>query len=158
MDKSHLQWNEQKWNEWFLGQPCAHIGWTGPGGWWDEWNDTAPPGTGFEIRALAAWNWACYLSAREAPHNILFSRMSGEDFFFFETWRPEWGSNPRSSTFQAGSFNHCTRAPVLSHLHVTWGLLFVVYNVNPLDTAWLWLWNELSFEIRSGKKLNIFRK
>ena len=27
------------------------------------------------------------------------------------TWRPEWGLNPRSPTFQAGSFNHCTRAP-----------------------------------------------
>ena len=34
-------------------------------------------------------------------------------FCFFKTGRPEWGSNPRSPTFQAGSFNHCTRATSL---------------------------------------------
>ena len=40
--------------------------------------------------------------------------MSGEETFCFsETWRPEWGSNPQSPTFQADSFNHCTRAPAL---------------------------------------------
>ena len=31
---------------------------------------------------------------------------------FFGTWILERGSNPRSPTFQAGSFNHCTRVPV----------------------------------------------
>ena len=37
-------------------------------------------------------------------HNIEYLRVSGK-----ETWRPEWGSKPRSLIFQAGSFNHCTR-------------------------------------------------
>ena len=55
---------------------------------------------------------ARYFSVTEAPHNIEYLRVSGEETFcFFGTWMPKWGSNPRSPTFQAGSFNHCTRAP-----------------------------------------------
>ena len=40
--------------------------------------------------------------------------MSERGKCFFETWGPDWGSNPRSPNFQAGSFNHCTRAPALT--------------------------------------------
>ena len=54
------------------------------------------------------------------PYNIYSLKVSGEETFcFFETWWPEWGSNPRSSTFQAGSFNHCTRVPPLAICHKT---------------------------------------
>ena len=40
-------------------------------------------------------------------------RVSGKEIFRFfkKYWRLERVSNPRSSTFQAGSFSHCTRAP-----------------------------------------------
>ena len=49
--------------------------------------------------------------SRRIP-TILNLRVSGEkNFDFFEIWMLEWGSNPRSLTFQAGSFNHCNRAP-----------------------------------------------
>ena len=35
---------------------------------------------------------------------------------------PEWVSNPRSPTFQADSFNHCTRAPASTSVtHIKWG-------------------------------------
>ena len=64
------------------------------------------------IRALTVWNQARYLSVTEAPHNIGSLRVSGEN-----TWRPELGSNPRSPIFQAGSFNHCNRAPANSEKH-----------------------------------------
>ena len=58
------------------------------------------------------WGRTRYLSVMEAPHNIKSSQVSGEETFrFFETWRPDRSSNPRSPTFQAGIFNHCTRAP-----------------------------------------------
>ena len=51
---------------------------------------------------MAVWGRARYLSVTEAPHNIESSRVSGEETCcFFETWRPEWGSSPRSTTFQA---------------------------------------------------------
>ena len=58
------------------------------------------------LRALAVRGRARYLSVTEALYNIESLRVSGEETFcFFETRRPEWGSNPRSPTFQAGSFN-----------------------------------------------------
>ena len=69
-----------------------------------------PPDTGFEIRALAVWGRACYFSVTEVPHNNESLRMSREETFcFFETWRPEWGSNPRFPIFQAGNFYRVTR-------------------------------------------------
>ena len=34
---------------------------------WMRWH--CPPDTGFEIRALAVWGRARYLSVTEAPHN-----------------------------------------------------------------------------------------
>ena len=72
---------------------------------WMRWH--CPPDTGFEIRALAVWGRAHHLSVTEVPHNIESLRVSGEETFcHFETWRPEWGLNPRSKPFQAGSFNH----------------------------------------------------
>ena len=78
-----------------------------------------PPGTRFEIRSLAVWGRACYLSVTEAPHNIEYLRVSGEETLCsFETLRPEWGSSPRSPTFQAGNLNHCTRAPVLCKIEL----------------------------------------
>ena len=81
-----------------------------------------PPDTWFEIRALAFSGWARYLSVTEAPHNIEL---------LWEVWRPEWGSNPRSPTFQAGSFNHCTSAPVtrMRGRKITW--LFINKCVTP---------------------------
>ena len=79
--------------------------------WWDVWDDTAlqtqnssPCGLRPNTLPLGT----------EAPYNIKSLWVSGEEkFCFFEIWRPEWGSNRRSSPFQAGSFNHCTRPPAL---------------------------------------------
>ena len=46
------------------------------------------------------------------PHNIEYLRMSGkETVCFFETRGPEWGLNLRSPTYQARSFNYCTKIP-----------------------------------------------
>ena len=81
---------------------------------------TLPPDTRFEIRALAVWGQARYLSVTEALYNtksLRVSTVSGKEAFcFFETWIPERGTNPGSLTFQTGSFNHCTRAPDLLRL------------------------------------------
>ena len=58
------------------------------------------PYTGFKIRAMAVWDRARYLSVTEASHNIESLRVSRkETYCFFETWRPEWWSNPWSPTF-----------------------------------------------------------
>ena len=52
-----------------------------------------PTDTGFEI--IVVWGRARYFSVTEVPHNSL--------------------------TFQAGRFNHCTRAPALKRLRCQWG-------------------------------------
>ena len=81
---------------------------------WMRWH--CPPDTGFEIRAMAVWGRARYLSFTKALHNIESLRVSGEETFcFFETWRSEWGSSPRSPTFQAGGFNQGPRPHLLKH-------------------------------------------
>ena len=44
-----------------------------------------PPVTGLEIRVLAVWGRARYLSVTEAPYDIESFRVSGEETFsFFE--------------------------------------------------------------------------
>ena len=51
---------------------------------WLRWH--CPPDTGFEIRALAVWGWARYLSVTEAPHNTNFHTWMGKkQFRFFQT-------------------------------------------------------------------------
>ena len=45
------------------------------------WISTVTPDTGFET-SLAIWGRACYHLVTEAPHNIEFSRVSGEETFF----------------------------------------------------------------------------
>ena len=45
------------------------------------------------------------------PQYLIFTSERGRNILFIETCRSEWGSNPRSPTFQAGSFNHCSRGP-----------------------------------------------
>ena len=105
-----------------LGNPCVHISWTGPG---------EPPEDGEmnEMTLLARhrmWN-----SSLTSPHNKASSRVNGEETYcFFETWRQEWDSNPRSLTFQAGGFDHCTRAPATTVEYIT---MSVVLIHRPID-------------------------
>ena len=42
-----------------------------------------PPDTGIEIRALAVWGQARYLSVTEASHHTESLRVSGEETFCF---------------------------------------------------------------------------
>ena len=82
-----------------LGHLCAHLGWTGPG----------EPPEDDEMNKMTR-----YLSTKEAPYNIESLRANGEEtFWLFDICRPELGLNSRSSTFQAGSFSHCTRVSVM---------------------------------------------
>ena len=100
-----------KWNEWdFRAHLRTHrLNWARKTswGWWDEWDDTTLQTQDSKFEPW--WSEAEHTTS-EASYNI--GSLSGEETFcFFETWRPDWGSNPQSPTFQAGSFNHCTRAP-----------------------------------------------
>ena len=65
---------------------------------WMRWH--FPPDTGFEIRALAVWGRARYLSVTEAPHNTEFYTWMGKKHFcFFQT--AETGSRTRTPAWKA---------------------------------------------------------
>ena len=101
-----------KWNEWgFRPLLCTYkLNWTKRSSWWwDDWDDTA-----LQTQDSKFEPWRFATETLPLGHGVTNSeslRVSGEETFCpFETWRPKWGSNPRSATFQAGSIDHCTRA------------------------------------------------
>ena len=98
-----------------LGQLCAHIGWTGP---WEppedgEMNEMTLPSKHMIVNSSSGGLRRCTLPLghRGFPQYCMVASDRGKSILFLEIWRPEWGSNPRSPTFQAGSFNHCTSEP-----------------------------------------------
>ena len=75
---------------------------------WLRWH--RPPDTGFEIRALAVWGRARYLSVTEAPHNTDFHTWMGKKHFcFFQT--AETGNRTPNSGVKGSGANHYPRAP-----------------------------------------------
>ena len=76
---------------------------------WLKWH--CPPDTGFEIRALAVWGRARYLSVTETPHNTDFHTLMGKkQFCFFQT--AETGNRTPAELKGSGA-NHYPRAPAL---------------------------------------------
>ena len=75
---------------------------------WLRWH--CPPDTGFEIRALAVWGRARYLSVTEAPHNTNFHTWMGKKHFLFLSNRRDREPNPNSGVKGSGA-NHYPRAP-----------------------------------------------
>ena len=75
---------------------------------WLRWH--CPPDTGFEIRALAVWGRARYLSVTEAPHNTNFHTWMGKkQFCFFQT--AETGNRTPDSGVIGSGANHYPKAP-----------------------------------------------
>ena len=75
---------------------------------WLRWH--CPPDTGFEIRALAVWGRARYLSVTEAPHNTDFHTWMGKKHFcFFQT--AETGNRTPDSGVKGSGANHYPTAP-----------------------------------------------
>ena len=65
---------------------------------WLRWH--CPPDTGSEIRALAVWGRARYLSVTEAPHNTRFHTWMGKkQYVSFKPPRP--GTEPRTLAWKA---------------------------------------------------------
>ena len=71
---------------------------------WIRWH--FPRDICFEIRGLAVWGRASYLSVTEAPQNTESLRVNGDESCFFETRILEQAVNPRGPTFQTRSFNY----------------------------------------------------
>ena len=105
---------------------------------WLRWH--CPPDTGFEIRALAVWGRARYLSVTEAPHNTNFHTWMGKkQFCFFQT--AETGNRTPDSGVKGSGANHYPRAPAqLTEISQT---LIQYLNHNLDDVLWTvlrWWW------------------
>ena len=66
---------------------------------WLRWH--CPPDTGFEIRALAVWGRARYLSVTEASHNTDFHKWMGKKHFLFPSNRRDREPNPQLLAWKA---------------------------------------------------------
>ena len=83
---------------------------------WLRWH--CSPDTGFEIRALAVWGRARYLSVTEAPRNTNFHTWMGKkQFYFFQT--AETGNRTPDSGVKGSGANHYPRAPALWSKDIT---------------------------------------
>ena len=106
-----------KWNILGFRPPlCTYrLNWARRASWgwlvrWMRWH--CPPDTGFEIRSLAVWGRARYLSVTEAPHNTDFHTWMGKKHFcFFQT--AETGNRTPNSGVKGSGANHYPRAPAL---------------------------------------------
>ena len=77
---------------------------------WLRWH--CPPDTGFEIRAMAVWGRARYLSVTEAPHNTNFHTWMGKkQLCFFQN--AETGNRTPDYGVKGSGANHYPRAPAL---------------------------------------------
>ena len=92
---------------------------------WLRWH--CPPDTGIEIRALAVWGRARYLSVTEAPHNTNFHTWMGKkQFCFFQT--AETGNRTPDSGVKGSGANHYPGAPALRYV-VVWQHLYNNHQV-----------------------------
>ena len=87
---------------------------------WLRWH--CPPDTGFEIRALAVWGRARYLSVTEAPHNTDFHTWMGKKHFLFLSRPPGPGTEPRTLAWKAAVLTTTLGPPPIfpryHHIHL----------------------------------------
>ena len=123
---------------------------------WLRWH--CPPDTGFEIRALAVWGRARYLSVTEAPHNTNFHTWMGKkQFCFFQT--AEAGNRTPDSGVKGSGANHYPRAPALKILWDRsfprmWNDIFATMKSN-LNTISYLLWLNYKKRTEKDTKQNI---
>ena len=102
---------EMNWNDWGFRPPlCTYrliwarrTSWR----WWDEWDDTVlqTQDSKFEPWRFEAEHITSLLCKFPAILS-LYEWAGKKHFVSFTIWRPQWGLNQRSPTFQSGSFNH----------------------------------------------------
>ena len=112
---------------------------------WLRWH--CPPDTGFEIRALAVWGRARYLSVTEAPRNTDFHTWMGKKHFcFFQT--AESGNRTPNSGVKGSGANHYPRAPAPlvcgSTIHVRRNTIFFTKWKHPQYYIWSnFIWSNI---------------
>ena len=137
-----------KWNEsGFRPLLCTYrLNWARRTSWWDDWDGEmvrwlrwhCPPDTEFEIRALAVWGRARYLSVTEAPRNTdFYTWMEKKHLCFFQT--AETGNRTPNSGVKGSGTNYYHRAPA------RFALVFVSAYNNWVRDIMRWSNVDLSF-------------
>ena len=117
---------------------------------WLRWH--CPPDTEFEIRALAVWGRARYLSVTEAPHNTNFHTWMGKkQFCFFQT--AETGNRTPDSGVKGSGANHYPRAPA----HITNTEIYVSLNLWPITFVCNWTHITNTKKIANTEILHLFQ-
>ena len=102
-----------KLNEWGFRLPLCtcSLNWARrtSWGWWDEWDDTV-----LQTQDSKFKTWQCGAkhttsrSRRLSTILNLYEWAGKKKSVFLKLECQSWGSNPRSPTFQGGTFNHCS--------------------------------------------------
>ena len=104
---------------------------------WLRWH--CPQDTGFEIRTLAVWGRARYLSVTEAPHNTNFHTwMGNKHFCFFQT--AETGNRTPNSGVKGSGANHYPRAPAQMTYRWHTGDIQMTYRWHTYDIQMTYEW------------------
>ena len=92
---------------------------------WLRWH--CPSDTGFEIRALAVWGRARYLSVTEAPHSTDFHTWMGKKHICFIQTAKTGNRTPNSGVEGSGA-NHYPRAPAGGYRRVSYFQYYFYLN------------------------------
>ena len=102
-----------------------------------------PPDTGFEIRALAVWGRARYLSVTGAPHNTNFHTWMGKKQFCFSQTAETGNRTPHP--VKGSGANHYPRAPARDNLvGIQWVKMMCVWFVKE-DINFSLIWTVVTF-------------
>ena len=134
---------QMKWNESGFRPPlCTYrLNWARRTFWgwlrWLRWH--CPPDTGFEIRALAVWGRARYLSVTEVPHNTDWKCQHDMLKHITRRFLRRSDRQTTSLTLTTGVYEACTKwrgASIMNiHYDVT-GLLTVVWRSHSGQIVW----------------------
>ena len=108
--------DKMKWNEWgFRPHLCTYrLHWAKRTSWWwwDEWDDTAFQPHESKFKPWRSDRWPLPLGQGGSTQYWIFTSEGGGIICFFEAWRPERETNPRSPTFQAALTTVPCRSPL----------------------------------------------
>ena len=101
-----------KWNEWGLRPPLrtCRLNWA-KGASWDESDDTALQTQNLKFDPLRSEAEHATSWSQRLPTILNIYKWAEKKHVVSLKLECQSGSNPRSPTFQAGSFNHCTSPP-----------------------------------------------
>ena len=112
----------------------GHLNWTRRTSWW-WWSGTAFRHKIWNSCPGALRSSTLRLGYGGSPHYWIFTSERGRNFYFFGTWMPERGTNPRSLTFQADSI---TAAPCLPGLQMKWNEWGFRPSLCTKGNLWAW--------------------